>query len=86
MIRASGPGSIAFGWQDLEIVNGAPGARRNFIDGFAGAAVSRPSARRSFGTGRCWRAATISCSRAEPGVGERLEPWDEQLALTVGRS
>src|SRR6185503_11185256 len=27
---------IAFGWQDLEVVNGAPGARRNFIDGFAG--------------------------------------------------
>src|SRR5438094_99229 len=27
---------IAFGWQDLEIINGAPGARRNFIDGFAG--------------------------------------------------
>lgn len=28
--------AIAFGWQDLEIVNGAPGARRSFIDGFAG--------------------------------------------------
>ena len=27
--------AIAFGWQDLEIINGAPGARRNFIDGFA---------------------------------------------------
>src|SRR5262249_56146445 len=27
---------IAFGWQDLEIVNGAPAARRNFVDGFAG--------------------------------------------------
>ena len=27
--------AIAFGWQDLEIVNGGPVARRNFIDGFA---------------------------------------------------
>lgn len=28
--------AIAFGWQDLAIVNGAPGARRDFVDGFAG--------------------------------------------------
>src|SRR5207245_3611606 len=28
--------AIAFGWQDLEIVNGAPSARRSFIDGVAG--------------------------------------------------
>ncbi|PYM39464.1 MAG: hypothetical protein DME12_18990 [Candidatus Rokuibacteriota bacterium] len=28
--------AIAFGWQDLEIVNGAPSARRGFIDGVAG--------------------------------------------------
>jgi DNA replication and repair protein RecF len=26
---------IAFGWHDLAILNGAPAARRNFIDGFA---------------------------------------------------
>src|SRR5512134_461766 len=28
--------AIAFGWQDLAIVNGSPAARRDFIDGFAG--------------------------------------------------
>jgi len=72
---------IAFGWQDLEIVNGAPGARRNFIDGFAGrlylghlatlVRYRQVLARRNY----------LLQSR-EPGVAELLEPWDESLALT----
>jgi DNA replication and repair protein RecF len=70
---------IAFGWQDLEIVNGAPGARRDFIDGFAGrlypghvAALVRYRqivARRNH-----------LLQMRESGLDERLEPWDEQLA------
>jgi DNA replication and repair protein RecF len=72
---------IAFGWQDLEIVNGAPGARRDFIDGFAGrlypghvAALVRYRqivARRNH-----------LLQMRESGLDERLEPWDEQLAVT----
>jgi DNA replication and repair protein RecF len=72
---------IAFGWQDLEIVNGAPGARRNFVDGFAGrlypghlAALVRYRqivARRNH-----------LLQAREPGIDERLQPWDEQLAVT----
>ena len=73
---------IAFGWQDLEIVNGAPGSRRNFIDGFAGrlypghlAALVRYRqvlARRNH-----------LLQSHEPSLDERLAPWDESLA-TIG--
>ena len=72
---------IAFGWQDLEIVNGAPGARRNFIDGFAGrlypghlpglVRYRKVLARRNH----------LLMTR-EPSVKDHLEPWDEQLAAT----
>lgn len=72
---------IAFGWQDLEIVNGAPGARRNFVDGFAGrlypghlAALVR------------YRQIVVRRNHLlqarEPGIDARLQPWDEQLAVT----
>ena len=70
---------IAFGWQDLEIVNGAPGARRNFIDGFAGRLYPGHLA-------TLVRYRQILARRnhllqmREPGIDERLEPWDEQLA------
>ena len=70
---------IAFGWQDLEIVNGVPSARRNFIDGFAGrlypghiAALVRYRqvlARRN-----------LLLQGGESQADERLAPWDEQLA------
>jgi DNA replication and repair protein RecF len=72
---------IAFGWQDLEIVNGAPGARRNFIDGFAGRLYPGH-------IGALVRYRQILARRnhllqsREPGIDERLEPWDEQLAAT----
>ena len=72
--------AIAFGWQDLEIVNGAPAARRNFVDGFAGrlypghlstlVAFRRLLARRN----------RLLQTRAAGASGEHLEPWDEQLA------
>ena len=72
---------IAFGWQDLEIVNGAPGARRNFIDGFAGrlypghlpglVRYRQLLARRNH-----------LLTMRDPSVDEQLGPWDEQLATT----
>jgi DNA replication and repair protein RecF len=72
---------IAFGWQDLEIVNGAPGARRNFIDGVAGrlypghlpglVRYRQVLARRNH-----------LLTMREATVDEQLEPWDEQLATT----
>ena len=37
---------VTFGWQDLEIVNGVPAVRRNFLDGFA--ARLYPSHRATF--------------------------------------
>ena len=72
---------IAFGWQDLEIVNGAPGARRDFIDGVAGRLYPGHIA-------TLIRYRQIVARRnhllqlREPGVEERLGPWDEQLATT----
>ena len=68
---------IAFGWQDLAILNGPPAARRAFVDGFAArlypghlAAVVRYRqilARRN---------RLLQARAAEA----RLEPWDRQLA------
>jgi DNA replication and repair protein RecF len=72
---------IAFGWQDLEIVNGAPGARRDFIDGFAGRLYPGHIA-------TLVRYRQVVARRnhllqmRELGLDERLEPWDEQLATT----
>jgi DNA replication and repair protein RecF len=61
---------IAFGWQDLEILNGAPAARRNFIDGFAA---------------RLYAGHLPALLRYRQILARRnrLAPWDEQLA-TVG--
>ena len=58
---------IPFGWADLAIVNGAPQARRNFLDGFV-AKIYPCVLRRLIGdTDRFSRAATIS-SRLRVGA------------------
>jgi DNA replication and repair protein RecF len=75
------PRVIAFGWQDLEIVNGAPGARRNFIDGFAGRLYPGHLAALVRYRQILARRNHLLQSRA-PGMDERLEPWDEQLSVT----
>ena len=72
--------AIAFGWQDLAIVNGSPVARRDFVDGFAGrlypthlAALVRYRqilARRN----RLLQGGPAEASQ------DRLAPWNEQLA------
>lgn len=69
--------AIAFGWQDLAIVNGAPGARRDFIDGFAGRLYPGhlPGLVR-------YRQTLARRNRLlqEAGPAEALAPWDEQLS------
>jgi DNA replication and repair protein RecF len=72
---------IAFGWQDLEIVNGAPGARRDFIDGAAGRLYPGHLATLVRYRQIVARRNHLLQAR-EPGIEERLEPWDEQLAVT----
>jgi DNA replication and repair protein RecF len=71
---------IVFGWQDLAILNGAPSARRMFIDGFA----TRLYPSHLPGLLRYRRLLEqrnrLLQARA---TAERLAPWDEQVA-TVG--
>jgi len=71
---------IAFGWQDLEILNGAPGTRRNFLDGFAGRLY--PSHLPTLVRYRqiVARRNSVLQTAMSPRLDERLAPWDEQLA------
>lgn len=69
---------IAFGWQDMAILHGAPQTRRDFLDGFAG---------------KLYPAHLTAYSRYRQILGRRnrllqdgsgnlrgsLEPWNEQL-------
>jgi DNA replication and repair protein RecF len=70
---------IAFGWQDLTILNGPPAARRSFIDGFAARLYAGHLA-------ALLRYRQILARRNRllqvPGGVNRLAPWDEQLATT----
>jgi DNA replication and repair protein RecF len=75
---------IAFGWQDLEIVHGAPGARRNFIDGFAGRLYSTHlAALVRYRQILARRNRLLQQHAHGDDAAARLEPWNEQLA-TVG--
>ena len=71
---------IVFGWQDLAILNGAPSARRMFIDGFAARLYPShlPALLR-------YRRLLEQRNRLLQSrvTAERLAPWDEQVA-TVG--
>jgi len=73
--------AIAFGWQDLEIVNGAPATRRNFIDGFT--ARLYPSHLATLMRYRqivARRNRLLQTREAPTELSARLLPWDEQLA------
>jgi len=73
---------VTFGWQDLEIVNGMPAVRRNFLDGFA--ARLYPSHRATFVRFRqvlARRNHLLQERVPERALAARLAPWDEQLAL-----
>jgi DNA replication and repair protein RecF len=75
---------IAFGWQDLEIVNGGPVARRNFIDGFAGRLYPNHIATLLRFRQILARRNRLLQQRTHDAVqASRLQPWNEQLA-TVG--
>jgi DNA replication and repair protein RecF len=68
--------AIAFGWQDLAILNGPPAARRNFLDGFAGRLYpSHLAALVRYRQVLAGRTALLQAGR-----GDHLAPWDEQLA------
>lgn len=69
--------AVAFGWQDLEILHGAPPARRAFLDGFA--ARLHPGHRPALLRYRqiLARRNVLLQRRAPAAV---LAPWDEQLA------
>ncbi len=73
--------AIAFGWQDLEIVNGVPAARRNFIDGFAGrlSTTHLPTLVRYREVLAC-RNRLLQGRPGESEAARQLGPWDEQLA------
>jgi DNA replication and repair protein RecF len=68
---------IVFGWHDLAILNGAPAARRGFIDGVAARlyASHLPALLR-------YRQVLARRNRLLQGraAGARLAPWDAQLA------
>lgn len=68
---------IAFGWQDLAIVHGAPSARRSFIDGFA--ARLYPSHLATLVRYRRLIEQRNCVLQTHP-TAERLAPWDEQVA------
>jgi DNA replication and repair protein RecF len=70
---------IAFGWQDLAILNGGPAARRDFIDGFA--ARLFPSHLPVLLRYRQILARRNRLLQTR-GPVSRLTPWDEQLATT----
>jgi len=76
--------AIAFGWEDLEIVNGGPSARRNFIDGFAGRLYANhiPTLVR-FRQILARRNRLLQQRPRDAGLAGRLGPWNEQFA-TVG--
>jgi DNA replication and repair protein RecF len=76
--------AIAFGWQDLEIVNGGPAARRNFIDGFAARLYANhaPTLVR-FRQILARRNRLLQQRPIDASLAARLQPWNEQFA-TVG--
>ena len=75
--------AIAFGWQDLEVVNGSPVSRRNFIDGFAGRLYpSHLVALVRYRQVLARRNRLLQMRLPEGALEARLGPWDEQLATT----
>lgn len=75
--------AIAFGWQDLEIVNGAPAVRRNFIDGFTARLYpSHVATLLRYRQIVARRNRLLQARGAERELSARLAPWDEQLAAT----
>lgn len=73
--------AIAFGWQDLEIVNGGPAARRNFIDGFAARLyVNHVPTLIRYRQILARRNRLLQQRPVDAGLPARLGPWNEQIA------
>jgi DNA replication and repair protein RecF len=73
---------VTFGWQDLEIVNGVPAVRRNFIDGFAARLyASHRAAFVRFRQILARRNHLLQERLPERVLAGRLAPWDEQFAV-----
>jgi len=70
--------AVAFGWHDLEVLNGAPALRRNFIDGVA--ARLYPTHRAILVRCRQILARRNSLLQRGGATAEQLAPWDEQFA------
>lgn len=74
--------AVAFGWQDLEMLNGPPSARRGFVDGFA--ARLYPSHRGALVKYRqilVRRNHLLQQRLPAAAIAPRLDPWDAQLAI-----
>jgi DNA replication and repair protein RecF len=69
--------AIPFGWADLAIVNGAPQARRNFLDGFV--AKIYPAYATTHRRYRQVLARRNHLLQTSGGSHGRLEPWNEQI-------
>ncbi len=74
---------VPFGWPDLEILHGAPAARRNFLDGFAARLYASHRATLIRYRQVLGRRNYLLQQRGPDGLGARLAPWDEQL-VAVG--
>jgi DNA replication and repair protein RecF len=74
--------AVAFGWADLEILNGAPSARRSFLDGFAARLYASHRATLIRYRQILGRRNILLQQRGVPADhGARLAPWDEQLVV-----
>lgn len=73
--------AVAFSWQDVDILNGPPVARRNFLDGFAARLyASHRQALVRFRQVLARRNLVLQERAPETAMDARLQPWDEQLA------
>lgn len=73
--------AVAFSWQDLEVLNGPPAARRGFVDGVAARLYpTHRAAVRRFRQVLARRNHLLQQRLPEPVLAARLAPWDEQLA------
>ena len=72
---------IAFGWQDLAILSGAPEARRNFMDGFSARLFpAHASALARYRRILARRNRLLETAHDGASLRGRLQPWNEQLA------
>jgi DNA replication and repair protein RecF len=73
---------IAFGWQDLGIVHGAPQARRDFLDGFAGKLYpAHLTVWTRYRQLLARRNHLLQHGVSAADLRARLEPWNEQVAM-----